>query len=138
MEERFAHIKDRLNQKNRFLRSARLRISDIEQDHVIVKLDAGPDELNIYGMVHGGVYFTLADTAAGVCALTNGEDVVTLDSSMNFVHAGKPGTLTAHARTVHAGKTTGVYQVEIFDEDNVLLATALFTMYFFRHSKPHA
>ncbi|MBF0579023.1 PaaI family thioesterase [Erysipelotrichaceae bacterium RD49] len=138
MEDRFAKIKEGFNASNGFLKTANLRVVEVEQDHAIVMLDAGQDELNIYGMVHGGVYFTLADTAAGICALTNGPDVVTLDSSMNFIHAGKPGPLTAHARTIHAGKSTGVYQVNVFDAQNQLLATALFTMYFFRTSKPHA
>lgn len=137
MEERFKEVAARVNEKNHFLENCSLRILDMRENYVLASMDAKEDTLNPYGMVHGGALFTLADMAAGICALTNGPDVVTLNSSMNFIRAARPGKLYATAKTMHAGKSTGVYQVEIYDDQNKLLATALFTMYFFRTQKPH-
>lgn len=137
MDPEFQAIADRINTDNQFLKSSGLQISDITRDRVIARMTAREKDLNVYGMVHGGALFTLADMAAGVCALTSSPNVVTLDSSMNFIRAAKPGPLYAEARSVHAGRSTGVYEVRITDDDGQQIAVALFTMYFFRSSRPH-
>lgn len=137
MEEKFRQIMDSVNQKNRFLEGSGLKIVQIEQDETLACMDAGPNDLNIYGMVHGGALFSLADMAAGVCALTRTQNVVTLSSSINFVKAAKPGRIYAKAKAVHAGRSTGVYEVSIYGADEILCAKATFTMYFFGKERPH-
>ena len=37
----------------------------IEKDHAVFILEITQTSLNYYGIVHGGAYFTMADSAAG-------------------------------------------------------------------------
>lgn len=130
-------IADRINSRNRFLQESDLTVTRAEKGYAEAIMTAGAAMLNPYGMVHGGALFTLADMAAGAAALSCAPGVVTLDASINFTGAARPGKLTASAREIHGGGHTGVYEVQISDEDGRRVATALFTMYFFRDTPPH-
>lgn len=132
----YQDIVDKLNAEDSFLKNTCLTVTRLEDGLAVTQMNATEEVLNIYGMVHGGAVFTLADTTAGVCALTNTPHVVTLGSSINFIRAATPGLLTATATRVHAGKTTGVYDVEIVNEKGKLVANATFTMFFYRDMLP--
>lgn len=83
---------------------------------------------NIYGYVHGGVYFSLADVACGYIATENEGVWVTLNGSINYMKAVKEGILTITANTVSRSRKTIIIDVTIYCED-VLLTKATFTMY---------
>lgn len=127
----YERIKNTINAENRFLDFCQLRIDHIEDGLVKASLQAIDQSLNIYGMVHGGALFTLADMAAGVCALTDASRCVTLDSSIHFLKAAREGRVLAIAHRIHAGKTIGVYDVRIEGEDGRLYGQATFTMFLF-------
>ena len=96
-----------------------------------VELDLTPELLNPLGMAHGGTIFSLCDIAAGSAAASHGVIAVTLDSSIQFYRPGLPGTtLTANAYERKRGRTTAVYMVEVFDENQRHIADATFTMYY--------
>lgn len=84
---------------------------------------------NIYGTVHGGALFTLADTAAGSACYSRGKKCVTLNSTIHFIRPGQSGTLTAYGKEVHRGHKTGVYDVTIFNENEEIVCSASFTFY---------
>lgn len=127
---------EKINQENPFLKDSLLRIEQLEDGFAAASMTADEEILNIYGMVHGGALFALADTAAGVCALMDSRHVVTLNSSISFVHAAGPGKIMARARRVHAGRSTGVYQADLFSSDGKMLASASFTMFFYHDHSP--
>lgn len=88
------------------------------------------DDVNPVGVPHGGVYFTLADTACGSAAASYGTMAVTVDASYHFLRSARVGdTLTAEARTVKSGKSLCVLDVRITDAEGVLLGTGTFTFY---------
>ncbi len=130
--EDYARIRETVNRNNQFLDFCHLTIDHVEDGKVDASLEAVDRSKNIYGMVHGGALFTLADMAAGVCALTDAPKCVTLDSSIHFLKAGREGQILASAKRIHAGRTTGVYEVEIRDEAGHPLCQAVFTMFLFR------
>jgi uncharacterized protein (TIGR00369 family) len=78
--------------------------------------------------VHGGVIGTLADIA-GCFALISatGRDVPTIDIRVDYVRMARPGEdLVAVARTVKAGRTVGLADVEIRAPDGRVVAVARF------------
>lgn len=125
-----------VNEKNPFLKENDLKLISLQPGEAVASMRADERVSNMYGMVHGGALFSLADMAAGVCALTSSKNVVTLNSSISFLQAARPGLLRAVARCLHAGRTTGVYSVEIFDDAEALVASAQFTMFFYQNLKP--
>lgn len=132
-------IASRINRDNHFLQSSSMEVTDIRDGYARVEMVIDEKILNIYGLVHGGALFSLADTAAGAASFTTGRDSVTLSASINYIRPGRGGRLVADATRISAGKTTGVYEVFIFNDEDTLLCSASFTMFFLdeAHRKAH-
>ena len=90
-----------------------------------------PQELtNIYGGMHGGCAYALADTIAGLAASTYGNYVTTIDGKMNYLEAVKDtGYVYGEAEVQRQGGRIGVYTVKLMDENQRVLVTADFTYY---------
>lgn len=89
---------------------------------------------NPAGTLHGGVYCDLADMAMGVAffsALADGEAMTTLELKINFLRPVVRGPITAEARVVSKGKTTGLVDCDVRDAQGRLLARASSTCYVF-------
>lgn len=87
---------------------------------------------NPYGIVHGGLFFTMADIITGVTARLCGKPAVTLDSNFHFLSNVSSGTLTARAEVVRTGNTVAVIRADIKDNSGTLLAEGTFTYYFLK------
>lgn len=73
-----------------------------------------PEHLNSWGSAHGGLLFTLADSAFALASNAHGPLAVALGAHIAFLRATRVGdTLEACAREVSLTRRTGVYQVEI-------------------------
>jgi len=96
----------------------------------VLKVEMRKELYNRWGIPHGGVVFTLADTSAGLAAMSAGERrVVTANAHMNYLRpAAAEGKMTSRARVVKAGKTLAFVDVEIYDSTEALVATGQFTM----------
>ena len=92
------------------------------------------------GVVHGGIITALADTAA-VYALNSelsaSESMTGLELKINFLRpaTGGGGPITACATAVRRGRTIGVCDVEVWQEER-LIAKGLFTYLYIRESEP--
>ena len=86
-------------------------------------------------LVLGGALFSLADTVAGAASFATGRDSVTLTGTINYIKPGRGGKLIGIAQEISSGRTTGVYEVFIFNDENVLLSRATFTMFFLDSDK---
>jgi len=79
--------------------------------------------LNGYNVCHGGMIFALADTAFA-CSC-NGYNRVTVagGASIEYLRPAHLGdTLTAHGRERKRGQFTGVYDIEVRNQDDQLVA----------------
>jgi 1,4-dihydroxy-2-naphthoyl-CoA hydrolase len=91
-------------------------------ERVVVRLDVDPARHGqVHGIVHGGVYCTLAETAASIgAALARGGEgavgAVGLSNSTDFLRATRSGVLTATATPVHVGRSVQLWQVVIEDD----------------------
>ena len=114
-----------------FVKHNQIQLVEITPEQAVSFLDtAGEDSVNPYGILHGGVYFTMADVAAAALARTDGRAYVTLDSSVHFLRPAREGaSIRAVARTRHRGKSTFLSVVEVTDQEGRLLATADFTFF---------
>ena len=106
------------------------KVRQARDGNSVLEVELRPELCNRWGMPHGGVIFTLADTAAGVAAMSAGERrTVTANAHMNYLRCGvSEGKMTAHGKTVKAGKTLAFVDVEVFDAAGELVATGQFTM----------
>jgi acyl-CoA thioesterase len=72
------------------------------------------DMLNGHGTCHGGLLFTLADTAFAYACNAGNRATVALNAQVTFIAPAQAGdVLTATAREQSRGGRTGVYDVEV-------------------------
>ena len=101
-----------------------------EKGHVVVSSKVVESSLNYYGNAHGGYLFTLCDQIAGLTAISTGFDAVTMQSSINYMRAGRlKDALTIEGICVHDGRTTKIIEVTISNQQQEAVAKAIFTMY---------
>ncbi|MCU4753761.1 PaaI family thioesterase [Halobacteria archaeon AArc-curdl1] len=75
-------------------------------------------------MAHGGVTFTLADTVGGAALVSEvDQPVPTIDMRIDYLSAGT-GDLYAEADVVRCGGDVGVVDVDVYSEDETLIADA--------------
>lgn len=130
MKRNIEELKQRLYDHNEFIADNEMRITEFSDDHAKLELKINDKILNGHGIVHGGIIFTLADNAAAAATFTKGRLRVTLNSTINFIRPVVGRKMMAQADAVFTGRTTGVYDVSITNDQGILCAKASFTMYF--------
>ena len=128
--ETMEQLKARLNSSSMYLQSNDMHVVEVKERYGKVEMIIDEQILNVHGFVHGGALYSLADTAAGAASFATGRDSVTLSGTINYIKPGKGGKLIGIAQEISAGRTTGVYEVFIFNDAEVLLSRATFTMFF--------
>ena len=128
--ETMEQLKARLNYSSMYLQSNDMHVVEVKEGYAKVEMIIDEQILNVHGFVHGGALYSLADTAAGAASFATGRDSVTLSGTINYIKPGKGGKLIGIAQEISAGRTTGVYEVFIFNDAEVLLSRATFTMFF--------
>ena len=104
-----------------------IRVEEASGDRVVLACPVTGDLHQPYGLVHGGVFATLAETAASIAAALWFGDrgkVVGVSNHTDFLRAVRGGRLRAEATPLARGRTTQLWQVEIGDERGRLVAHA--------------
>ena len=104
-----------------------VRVEEASGDRVVLSCPVTPDLYQPFGLVHGGVHATLAETAASVGgALWFGDrgKVVGVSNHTDFLRAVREGELRADATPLTRGRTSQLWQVEISDGQGRLVAHA--------------
>jgi uncharacterized protein (TIGR00369 family) len=104
-----------------------LRIAAAEAGVATIEMDAGPDHLNLGGIVHGGVISTLVDVAVAVACHSMDSQAspraqATTELNVTFLRAAGPGRLTCQARIRRRGRSLAVGEAEVSDGAGRLVA----------------
>jgi 1,4-dihydroxy-2-naphthoyl-CoA hydrolase len=108
-----------------FIKLLGLRFEEVSGDRVVVVCPVTSDLHQPYGVVHGGVYAALAETAASVGAANwLGDDGRTfgISNHTDFLRAVRDGELRAVATPLSRGRTTQLWLVTISDQRDRLVA----------------
>ncbi|MEI6584986.1 MAG: hotdog fold thioesterase [Sediminibacterium sp.] len=94
-----------------------VEIVAIKEGYSKILLRIRPEMINAIGIAHGGIVFSLADTALALACNGRNKASVTLESAINFI---KPvyenDTITAETTEIHNGQSTGLYQITITNQ----------------------
>jgi acyl-CoA thioesterase len=100
-----------------------IELLNIREGYSRIRMTVRKEMVNGFGIVHGGIPFSLADSAFAFACNNRNILSVALDTSINFV---KPvhvdDVLTAEARELHNGKSTGLYHISIINQHDHLVA----------------
>jgi acyl-CoA thioesterase len=91
-----------------------LEILDVAPGSVRISMTVRPEMVNGHGLCHGGIIFTLADSAFAFACNSHGEPMVAAGASIEFLAATRAGELlTATATEVSRSARHGVYDVRV-------------------------
>jgi len=101
----------------------------------VLKMTVKKDMLNGFGIIHGGVTFSLADSALAFAANSHGIQSVSIDNSINYFEPAKEGDiLTATSEEVRLTHKTALYHITVTNQNNAQIA--LFKGLVYRTGKP--
>lgn len=112
-----------------------IEVVEIKDGYSKIKMTVRKEMVNGFGIVHGGIAFSLSDSAFAFACNNRNVLSVALDTSINFtkpVHVGDE--LTAEALELHNGKSTGLYHISVTNQHGHVVA--LFKGTCFRTNKP--
>lgn len=121
--------------EDRFSQWLGIEVEEVTEGYSRIKMVIREEMINGLGIIHGGVTFSLADSAFAFACNNRNNLSVALDTSINFlkpVHVND--TLIAEAKEIHNGRSTGLYQVVITNQHQQ--EVALFKGTCFRTQKP--
>jgi len=86
--------------------------------------------LNGFGIAHGGITYSLADSALAFASNSHGRKSVSVETSISHTLSLKEGDeLTAIAEEVSLSNKIGVYHIKITNQDNKTVALFKGTVY---------
>jgi len=105
-----------------------VRALEVGVDRVVLEMDIGPKVHQPMGLLHGGASAVIAESAASMGAYANcdpaTEFAVGTDLNISHLRARTEGVLTATATPVRKGRTLHVWNIDLTDQDDVLIAVA--------------
>jgi acyl-CoA thioesterase len=125
MEKNDSAIKvvDEVMKNDLFSQWLGIEIIEIKEGYSKISMLVRKEMINGLGIVHGGICFSLADSAFAFACNNRNNLSVALDTSINFL---KPvhvdDILTAEAIEIHNGRSTGLYQISILNQSNHVVA----------------
>ena len=91
-----------------------LEILDVAPGSVRLCMTVRPEMVNGHGLCHGGIIFTLADSAFAFACNSHGEPMVAAGANIEFLAPSPAGErLTALATEVSRGARHGIYDVRV-------------------------
>jgi uncharacterized protein (TIGR00369 family) len=109
-----------------------LEVLEYSDEHVRAQVKVRDEVKQGLGLVHGGVYASIAESiasmATGVAVYPDGKSAQGLSNQTNFLRPIFEGTIHAHARRRHRGRTTWVWEIDITDDQDRLCALVRMTV----------
>ena len=132
----YEKVVDHMLQQDAFSQWLGIELLEIREGYSRIKMIVRKDMVNGFGIAHGGIAFSLADSAFAFACNNRNNLSVALDTNISFTRAVQVGDLlTAEATEIHNGRSTGVYSIGIFNQKDEQIA--LFKGTCFRTGKTH-
>ncbi len=101
-----------------------IALLEVGPGHSRMRMTVQPSMLNAHQVCHGGHIFTLADTAFAYACNSYDDMTLALQCDISFLKPGRVGSvLTATASERKRGRRTGLYDVDVHDDQGDLVAT---------------
>lgn len=129
-EQKIAYIE--LKNESTIHNTLGIRTVSYDPKRVVVEIDVDQRLHQPTGVVHGGLYVLLAESAASVAGTMNvdvpREFPLGMEINANHIRSVSSGTVQAIATPVHQGRTTHVYSIEVKDQEGRLLCISRCTL----------
>ncbi len=115
-----------------FTRRLGMEMTQVAQGRCVIELDLDERHMSMASRAHGGVLFTMLDTAMGrsvISRLPEGRGCATIEAKINYFRPVQSGRVRAEAECVRLTRTTAYAEGTLLDEDGNMLARASGTFF---------
>lgn len=123
-QDKFANeVVDHMMENDLFSQWLGVEVLEVKAGYSKIKMTVRKEMINGFGIVHGGIAFSLSDSAFAFACNNRNVLSVALDTAINFlkpVHVGD--VLTAEAKELHNGRSTGLYHITISNQNGHIVA----------------
>lgn len=112
-------IVDLMIQKDPFSSWLGIQIHELDLGACTLKMTLTPSMLNGFEIAHGGISYSLADSALAFASNSYGAKCLSIETSISHLRKVLLGdTLFAKTTEVYRGRTTALYTVTITNQEN--------------------
>jgi acyl-CoA thioesterase len=103
---------------------------NISKGSCVLKMTVRKEMLNGFGIAHGGITYSLADSALAFASNSHGRMAVSVETSISHTAQLKEGdVITATAEEINLTNKIGVYQVRVKNQKDEIVALFKGTVY---------
>ncbi|GGI15883.1 esterase [Gottfriedia solisilvae] len=121
-----------MEDKMTLMKALGMSIESVEEGKVVMKMEVTENVHQPFGYLHGGASVALAESVAsvGTFSMIDQENQLAfgLEINANHLRSVRDGFVTAVGTAVHTGKTTMVWDIKIYDEDEHLICISRCTV----------
>jgi len=123
-------------ERDEFSRWLGIQVMEIAPGRSAVRMTVRQEMVNGFGVSHGGIVYSLADSALAFAANTNGNVTVAIENAISYPQpVNVDDTLTAVAEEESVTNRLGFYRVSVRNQNDLLVAIFRGTVY--RTKRPH-
>ncbi len=116
-------IVEKMMSKDAFSIWLGVKVLNIKLGTCTLQCSIKDDMLNGFEILHGGISYSLADSALAFAANSYGFQCVSIETSISHTRPAKIGdTLIATCTEINRGKRIGIYEVRVENQDKKLIA----------------
>ncbi len=128
--EKARKIVAHMMEHDEFSRWMGVEILDVGEGYSKIACSVKKEMLNGFGVTHGGIVFSLADSALAFSAATYGRVSLAIENSISFTQKTTEGSrLTAEAKCLNLTYKTGLFEIRVRDGQDNLVAVMKATVY---------
>lgn len=107
-----------------------IRVLSFDPGNVSVQMTVREEMCNGFGVTHGGITYSLADSALAFSANSHGIRSMSIETSISHQKMVKAGdVLTVHSKELSLSRKIGVYEMEVKNQHVELVAHFKGTVY---------
>jgi len=96
----------------------------------ILKMTVRREMLNGFAIAHGGITYSLADSALAFASNSHGIQSVSIETGISHIKPVKEGdVLTATAKELSLSNKVGIYEIAVSNQDDIMVALFKGTVY---------
>ena len=117
------HVVNHMMKHDLFSQWLGIQVLEIREGYSKIQMTLRDEMVNGFHVIHGGIAFSLADSAFAFACNNRNNLSVALDVTITFTKAVNiDDVLIAEAKEVHNGRSTGVYLITVVNQKNEQVA----------------
>ena len=125
-----SEIVNMMMSKDEFSSWMDIKIETIEKGKCSLSCHVRKEMLNGFSIAHGGIAYSLADSTLAFAANSYGLQSFSIETSIShLVKVNQGDLLKSNSIEIHRGNKTAIYQIEVYNQKNIMVAIMKGTVY---------